>query len=63
MPENWREHHPAYPDLVEIFKGSTRDPEHLAFLVVHGLAARGWEIERASELVRLKLGDVPLAEG
>jgi hypothetical protein len=46
MPESWWVHHPAYPDLVEIFKGSTRSPEHLAFLVITGLDAKGWDIDR-----------------
>lgn len=55
MRDAWWELHPAYDDLVAIFKGSTASPKHLAFLVIVGLTRDGkWEITRAEELGRLR---------
>jgi hypothetical protein len=40
----WWTKHPAYTDLVDSFRGSTRMPEHLAFLALVGLRRRGWDV-------------------
>ena len=45
----WWQLHPAYEALVQTFKGSTRSPEHLAFLALTGLASRGFFVVEGAD--------------